>query len=54
MFMYNRNNRIGQDALGHHSLSDSTGIFFIFKKKNTCKTDLWFVITVSYLNISPS
>ena len=38
MFKYSRNNRIVQDALGHYSFSDSTGIF-IFKKKNTCKTD---------------
>ena len=37
MFRYSRNNRIVQDALGHHSFSDSTGIFFIFKKKYTCK-----------------
>ena len=39
MFRYSRNNRIVQDALGHHSFSDSTGIFFIFKKKYTCKID---------------
>ena len=28
MFRYSRNNRIGQDALGHHSFSDSTGIVY--------------------------
>ena len=28
MFRYCRNNRIVQDALGHHSFSDSTGIFY--------------------------
>ena len=28
MFRYSRNNRIVQDALGHHSFSDSTGIFY--------------------------
>ena len=39
MFRYSRNNRIVQDALGHRSFSDSIGIFFIFKKKYTCKTD---------------
>ena len=32
MFRYSRN-RIVQDAVGHHSFSDSTGIFFIFKKE---------------------
>ena len=28
MFRYGRNNRIVLDALGHHSFSDSTGIFY--------------------------
>ena len=28
MFRYSRNNRIVQDAMGHHSFSDSTGIFY--------------------------
>ena len=36
MFRYSRNNRIVQDALGHHSFSDSTGIL-IFKKSTPVK-----------------
>ena len=28
MFRYSRNNRIVQDALGHDSFSDSTGIIY--------------------------
>ena len=34
MFRYSRNNRIVQDALGHHSSSDSTGIF-LFQRTST-------------------
>ena len=34
MFRYSRNNRIVQDALGHHSFSDSTGIF-LFSRRST-------------------
>ena len=33
MFRYSRKNRIVQDALGHHSFSDSTGIFFYFQEE---------------------
>ena len=40
MFRYSRNNRIVQDALGHHSFSDSTGIFLLPRRKYTCKTSL--------------
>ena len=53
MFRDSRNNRIVQDALGHHSFLTAL-VLFIFKKKYTCKTDPYFIITVSYLNISPS
>ena len=28
MFRYSRKSRIGQDELGNHSFSDSTGIFY--------------------------
>ena len=34
MFRCSRNNRIVQDALGHHSFSDSTGIF-LFSRRST-------------------
>ena len=34
MFKYSRNNRIVQDALGHHSFPDSTGIF-LFPRRST-------------------
>ena len=35
MFRYSRNNRIVQDALGHHSFSDSTGIFYFQEELST-------------------
>ena len=53
MFRYSTNNRIVQDALGHHSFSDSTGIF-LFSRRITPVKQIPSVITVSYLNISPS
>ena len=34
MFRYSRNNRVGQDALGHHSFSDSTGIFYFQEEEH--------------------
>ena len=34
MFKYSINNRIGQDALGHHSFSDSTGIFYFQEEEH--------------------
>ena len=38
MFRNSRNNRIVQDVLGHHSFSDSTGIFY-FQEEVHRKTD---------------
>ena len=36
MFRYSRNNGIVQDALGHHSFSDSTGLF-LFSRSTPVK-----------------
>ena len=40
MFRYSRNNRIVQDALGHHSFSDSSGIFYFSRRSTPVKRSL--------------